>query len=54
MGLKDETNLRARFGKQWSLPASIDAIGKDKGGPSLGASSKTTVIASRYTTRSGV
>lgn len=47
-------NLRARFGKLCSFPASIHAIGNDEGGPSFEDSSKIIVIASIYTTISGV
>lgn len=49
-----KNNLRARLGKLCSFPASMQAIGNDEGGPSLEASSKTMVIASMYTTISGV
>jgi hypothetical protein len=49
-----KNNLRDRFGKLCSFPASIHAIGNDEGGPSFKAFSKTIVIASMYTTISGV
>ena len=49
-----DKDLRARFGKQWSFPASIHAIGNERGDPPTEASSKTTVMASKYTTISGI
>jgi hypothetical protein len=45
--------LRAKFGKEWSFPASIHANGNDDGGPLLVASSNIIVMASIYMTISG-
>jgi len=47
---KSSIHLSARFGKLWSCPTSILAIGNDKGAPPLDASSNTIVIASMNTT----
>ena len=49
-----DNNLRGKFGKLWSFPASIHAIGNEQGDPPFEASSKTIVIASKNTTISGV
>lgn len=46
-------NLRAKFGKECSFPASIHAIGNDDGGPLFVASSNIIVMASINMTISG-
>lgn len=46
-------NLRDKFGKEWSFPASIHANGNDDGGPAFVASSNIIVMASINMTISG-